>query len=105
MSKELQDTRATANKDMIEELLRNRKHGLTMSEKIEKHLEKIKKKELISHICDSFFEEIEEQGRFMFVRRTNLQREDGRTLNIDDEVEVEDAEMRARMQEEENKDL
>ena len=54
--KESQDSRAKANRDMIDELLRNRKHGLTMSEKIEKHLEKIKKKELLSHICDSFFE-------------------------------------------------
>lgn len=47
---------------MIEELLRSRKHGLTMSEKIEKHVEKTKKKELVSHITDSFFEEVEELG-------------------------------------------
>ena len=90
MNKEMQDTRANANREMIEELIRSRKHGLTMKEKIERHLEKIKKKEMVTLITDSFFEEVEELGRQLYIRRTNLQREDGRTLNIVDEIEVEE---------------
>jgi len=72
MTKENQDSRASANREMIEEVMRSRKHGLTLCEKIEKHLDKIKKKDLVSHICDSFFEEVEENGRQLYVRRTNL---------------------------------
>ena len=56
MTKESQDTRARDNLEKIEELMRRRKHGLTLAEKIDKHLEKIKKKDMIVHITDSFFE-------------------------------------------------
>ena len=64
--------RSQANKEMIEELIRSRKHGLTLKEKIERHLEKTKKKGLVSLITDSFFEETEELGRLLYVRHTNL---------------------------------
>ena len=52
--------------------MRRRKHGLTLAEKIDKHLDKIKKKDMISHICDSFFDEVEEGGKLFMLRRTNL---------------------------------
>ena len=45
---------------------------------------------VISHINDSFFAPYEEDGQIFYLRRTNLQRDDGRTLNIIDEIEVEE---------------
>ena len=53
-------------------------------------MEKVKTKNVISHINDIFFESVEEQGCQFQLRRTNLQRDDGRTLNIVDEIEVEE---------------
>ena len=105
MTKEQQDSRARDNLEKIEELMRRRKHGLTLAEKIDEKLDKIKKKDMISHICDSFFEEVEEDGKFYLLRRTNLQRNDGRTLNIVDEIEVQAAEDARIQEEEEKKDL
>ena len=75
----------------IEELMRMRKQGPTLGEKIATHLEKVKKKKVISLIGDSFFQPVEEMSVNFYLRRTNLQREDGRTLNIIDEIEVEEA--------------
>ena len=98
------DLRSQANREMIEELIRSRKHGLTLKEKIERHLEKSKRKGLVSLITDSFFDEVEEAGRLLYLRRTNLQRDGGRTLNVEDEIEVEAAQQRERIQEEESKD-
>lgn len=72
--------------------MRKRKHGMTLGEKITAHLEKVKKKNVISIIGDSFFEKVEEQGCLFQLRRTNLQRDDGRTLNIVDEIEQEEQE-------------
>lgn len=72
MVKEHQDNRAKANMKQIEELMRQRKHGMTLGEKITAHLEKIKKKNIISMIGDSFFHQVEEQGLFFHLRRTNL---------------------------------
>ena len=105
MSKEQQDSRARDNLEKIEELMRRRKHGLTLAEKIDEKLDKIKKKDMISHICDSFFEEVEEDGKYFMLRRTNLQRDDGRTLNIVDEIEVEAAREAQAQEEEEKKDM
>lgn len=105
MSKEQQDSRARDNLEKIEELMRRRKHGLTLAEKIDEKLDKIKKKDMISLICDSFFEEVEEDGKYFMLRRTNLQRDDGRTLNIVDEIEVEAAREAQAQEEEEKKDL
>ena len=105
MSKEQQDSRARDNLEKIEELMRRRKHGLTLAEKIDEKLDKMKKKDMISHICDSFFEEVEEEGKYYMLRRTNLQRDDGRTLNIVDEIEVEAAREAQAQEEEEKKDM
>ena len=67
-------------------------------------MEKVKTKNVISHINDIFFESVEEQGCQFQLRRTNLQRDDGRTLNIVDEIEVEELTSRLEQIEEEKKD-
>ena len=72
MIKSFQDARAKDNMKQIEELMRRRNHGMTLGEKITHHLEKIKKKEVISLIGDSFFEPIEENGCNFWLRKTNL---------------------------------
>ena len=43
---------------------------------------------VISHISDAFFEQVEEGGDIFYLRRTNLMRDNGRTLNIVDEIEI-----------------
>ena len=52
--------------------MRKKKDGLTLAEKIEKHLEKIKSKDAVSLIDDSFFEKETEGGLLWYLRRTNL---------------------------------
>lgn len=103
--KEQQESRSKENIKMIEDLMRKRKQGLTLGEKISRHLERIVKKNIVSHIGDSFYERIEEQSTEFYLRRTNLQREDGRTLNVVDEIEVEQANLRRQQEEEEAKDI
>ena len=49
-----------------------RKHGPTLGMKITTHLEKVKTRNVISHIGDSFFSPYEEQGTVFQLRRTNL---------------------------------
>ena len=86
--------------------MRFRKHGETLGQKITSHLEYVKSKKLITHIGDSFFRPVEEEGIMYQLRRTNLQRDDGgRTLNIEDEIEVEAAQLRIAREEEEKKDM
>lgn len=75
---------------MIEEETRKRKSGLNLSEKIEKELEKVKKKGFVSHLTDTFYEPVEEGGNVFYLRRTNLFRDNGRTCNIVDEIEVQE---------------
>ena len=89
----------------IEELLRERKHGKTLKQKIDAHLEKVKKKDLISHIGDGFFHPVEENGIIWQLRRVNLQRDNGRTLNIVDEIEEEEAKQLKIQEEEAKRDL
>ena len=74
----------------IEEMMRKKTDGLTLNEKIEKELEKVKKKAkidtIVSHMGDTFFKQVEENGNLYYLRRTNLLRDNGRTLNIVDEI-------------------
>ena len=56
-----------------------------MNETILKHLDKVKRRDAVNHINDSFFNEEIEKGTLFYVRRTNLQREH-RTVNVKDEV-------------------
>lgn len=69
---------------------RKKDHGLTLAEKIEKLIEKVKKKDVVEHIDDSFYSETVEQGVVFYIRKTNLQREGGRTKEVVDEIEVAD---------------
>ena len=62
MTKENQDNRQRDNLKQIEDLMRLRKQGLTLGEKITSHLDKVLNKNVISHISDSFFEPVEEGG-------------------------------------------
>ena len=65
----------------------------------------MKKKDLISHIEGSFFQPVEENGTVYLIRRTNVQRDNGRTLNIVDEIEVEAEREREVREIEEAKDM
>lgn len=68
-------------------------------------MQKVKKKEVIEHIDDCFFEEVEEGGSLFQVRRTNLQRDGGRTLNIPDEIEIANQESLRAQEEEAKRDI
>ena len=86
-----QDTvksRTQENIRMIEEQMRKIREGMTLQEKIAEHQEKVLDTNVVSHITDAFFEQVEEGGDIFHLRRTNLMRDNGRTLNIIDEIEV-----------------
>ncbi len=85
--------------------MRQRKQGMTLVEKITSHQDKVAKRNVVKLITDAFFEHYEEQGSLFQLRRTNLQRDDGRTLNIVDEIEVEEQQEREVQIEEEKKDI
>lgn len=57
MSKEMQKKRTNTNMNMINEEKRKKDEGATLPEKIEKLIEKIKKKDVVSHMNDTFYEE------------------------------------------------
>ena len=65
------ENRKRANIRQIEELMR-RRVGLTLEEKITEHQKKIVKKDVISHINDSFYAPFEEDGQIFYLRRTDL---------------------------------
>ncbi len=71
---------------MINEEMRKKKEGLTLREKIEKHLGKVRKRGLVSLIEDAFYEPKIERGCQFYVLKTHLMTH-GRSLNIIDEVE------------------
>ena len=85
--KALAEERAKGDLKQIEEMMRKRREGLSLGEKIAIHEQKIDTRDCLSVICDSHFQTIVESGAVYQLRRTNLQREDGRTLNISEEVE------------------
>lgn len=85
--KEQQERRQADNINTIAEEVR-KKEGANLAEKIEDHLEKVKKKGVVSHLTDSFYEMVDENGSNFYLRRTNLLRDNGRALNIVDEIEV-----------------
>lgn len=87
MTKETQKKRTHENMALINDEMRKKQEGLTLAEKIAKALEKIKLKNVISHIQDAFFEKENEQDSLFFTRRTNLFREE-RTMNIEDEAAI-----------------
>jgi lauroyl/myristoyl acyltransferase len=72
MTKEQQKKRTNKNMEMINEEMRKKNEGATLPEKIEKLIEKIKKKEVVSHMNDTFYEECVDQGTVYYLRRTDL---------------------------------
>ena len=82
-----------------------KKKGMTLKEKIDQQLQKVKKKDVIEHIDDCFFEEVEEGGALFQVRKTNLQRDGGRTMNIPDEIEIANEEAMRLADEEAKRDI
>ena len=89
----------------IEEEVRKREKGPTLAEIIEKELKKVKKKEVVSHMGDTFFKQVEEGGNMYYLRRTNLLRDTGRTLNIVDEIEIQEIQEQKEREEEEKRDI
>ena len=88
MTKETQKKRTHENMMMINEEMRKKSEGHTLAEKITKSLEKIKGKNVISHIDDAFFTQEIEQDCCFYTRRTNQFRDNGRTRNIEDEAAI-----------------
>lgn len=89
---------------MIEEQMRKLREGMTLQEKIAEHQEKVLGTNVVSHITDAFFEQVEEGGDIFYLRRTNLMRDNGRTLNIIDEIQIAEERARAEHEEEEKRD-
>jgi hypothetical protein len=87
MTKETQKKRTHENMALINDEMRKKQEGLTLAEKIAKALEKIKLKNVVSHIQDAFFEKENEQDSLFYTRRTNLFREE-RTMHIEDEAAI-----------------
>jgi|LauGreDrversion4_2_1035121.scaffolds.fasta_scaffold155220_1 hypothetical protein len=55
MTKEQQKKRTNENMTLIQDEMRKKQDGLTLGEKVEKYLEKIKNKQGVSLIQDTFF--------------------------------------------------
>lgn len=72
---------------LINDEMRKKQEGLTLGEKIVKSLEKIKSKNVVKHISDSFFVPIVEEDCKFWVRRTDMFTED-RCRNIEDEAAI-----------------
>jgi hypothetical protein len=85
MTKETQKKRTHENMTKINEEMRKKQEGLTLAEKIVKSLEKLKAKNCISHINDSFFKVEIENDSLFYIRRKDLFTEE-RCRDIPDEV-------------------
>jgi len=48
----------------------------------------VKKKEVVSQMVDTFFKPVEEQGVVFYTRHTDLMRPGGRTVDVEDELEI-----------------
>ena len=56
--------------------MRKKKEGETLGEKIENHLDKLKKKHVSQLLSDAFYEKVHENGIPFYVRSTNLLRDE-----------------------------
>ena len=54
---------------------------------------------------DTFFKKVEENGNIFYLRRTNLLRDNGRSLNIVDEIEEQEIKDQQDREEEEKRDI
>jgi hypothetical protein len=88
VTKEIQKKRTQENITTINDEMRKKKDGLTLGEKIELALEDLKTKSCVSLIDDSFLVPENSCGNEYFTRRSNFLRDDGRKLDIVDEVLV-----------------
>ena len=78
MTKETQKKRTSEKISLIQEEMRKKKVGLTLGEKIDKYLEKIKSKNAVSFIDDTFFSKETDEGLVWYVRRGDLLGKPGR---------------------------
>jgi len=65
--------------------MRKKKDGLTLGEKIDKYLEKIKTKDALSLIDDSFLTKENENGILWYVRRGDFLSKPGHLRDVIDE--------------------
>jgi len=65
--------------------MRKKKEGLTLGEKIDKYLEKIKSKDALSLIQDSFLTKEDDGGILWYVRRGDFLSKPGRLRDVIDE--------------------
>ena len=84
-----QKRRLMDNQHKINEEWRKKKDGATLGEKIKRCLDLVKKKEVIEHMIDTFYNESEENGVKFFTRTTDLFREGVRVKDIPDEEDIE----------------
>lgn len=77
------------NQHKINEEWRKKKDGATLGEKIKRCLDLVKKKEVIEHMIDTFYNESEENGVKFFTRTTDLFRDGVRVKDIPDEEDIE----------------
>jgi hypothetical protein len=85
MTKDTQKKRTAENMHEIQEMMRKKKEPLTLGETIEKQIEKVKGKEAITHVGDTFFQKESEGGLIYFVRRSDMFAYAGRCLDVEDE--------------------
>jgi hypothetical protein len=71
--------------NMINEIMRKKKEGLTLGETIEKQLEKVKGKDAVCHVGDNFFAKESEGGQTFYVRRSDMHAYVGRCKDVEDE--------------------
>ena len=86
MTKESQKKRTQENIVKINDEMRKKNEGLTLSEKIELALIQVRAKRCVKLIDDAFLEPVVEGATEYFVRYSNFLREDGRKRDIVDEV-------------------
>jgi hypothetical protein len=87
MTKDTQKKRTAENMHEIQEMMRKKKEGLTLGETIEKQIEKVKGKEAVNHVGDTFFAKESEDGLIYYVRRSDMFSYVGRCLDVEDEEE------------------
>jgi hypothetical protein len=87
MTKETQKKRTHENMQKINDEMRKKEQGLTTGEKIAKSLDKIKEKNYVNCIQDSFFLPEIEKDCLFWTRRMDLY-QGARLLDIPDEVMI-----------------
>lgn len=112
ITKESLNQRQELNIKETEERIRAATKGDTLSQKIFKQMDKLSKRDVQNIINDAFYNEEDDMGAPVFVRRTNYLRGEhqkplkfGRVHNIPDEMLAQNLEMERVAEEEAKKDL